>query len=116
VFALSFGFVGLSIVDKLKPILTGATVIVPDAITWLINIEMVTMFIITAGVFYHQSVKFLDIRYAKRPLSVAGPGGFAFDYLALVLTAAPFYLMAHALSPRSHTKSGICGSFWRTSI
>src|SRR5262249_31449577 len=55
VFALSFGFVGLSIVDKIKPILTDASAIVPDAVTWIVNIEMVTMFIVTAGVFYHQS-------------------------------------------------------------
>jgi hypothetical protein len=60
---------------------------------------MLVVFVITAGVFYHQSAKFLDIRYAKKPLSIAQPFGFAFDYLMLVLTVAPFYLMASAFHP-----------------
>ena len=60
---------------------------------------MLVVFVITAGVFYHQSAKFLDIRYAKKPLSIAQPFGSAFDYLMLVLTVAPFYLMASAFHP-----------------
>ncbi|MCK1539821.1 MULTISPECIES: hypothetical protein [unclassified Bradyrhizobium] len=58
---------------------------------------MAAVFLVTAAVFYHQSVKFLDIRYARQPLSAAHPWGFAADYLQLVLTAAPFFLMANSL-------------------
>lgn len=29
---------------------------------WLLNLEMTGVFVVSAGVFYHQSAKFLDIR------------------------------------------------------
>jgi heme/copper-type cytochrome/quinol oxidase subunit 2 len=67
---------------------------------------MVALFVITAGVFYHQSAKFLDIRYAKHPLAEAHPYGFALDYGVLILTVAPFFLMAHALAPSVTHKVG----------
>jgi len=96
VFALSFGIVGNGIFAKLKTTMLPPTTSPPTWL-WLLNIEMATVFLVTAAVFYHQSVKFLDIRYARQPLSAAHPWGFAADYLQLVLTAAPFFLMANSL-------------------
>lgn len=96
VFALSFGVVGNGVFAKLKTaILT--PVKSPPFWLWVLNVEMIVIFLVTAAVFYHQSVKFLDIRYARHPLSAAHPWGFAADYLQLVLTAAPFFLMANSL-------------------
>jgi hypothetical protein len=65
-----------------------------------------TVFLVTAAVFYHQSVKFLDICYAKAPHSEAHPWGFAADYIQLVLTAAPFFLMANSLASDVTNKVG----------
>jgi heme/copper-type cytochrome/quinol oxidase subunit 2 len=96
IFALSFGIVGNGIFAKLKTTMLPPTTSPPTWL-WLLNIEMATVFLVTAAVFYHQSVKFLDIRYARQPLSAAHPWGFAADYLQLVLTAAPFFLMANSL-------------------
>lgn len=98
VFALSFGVVATGAIDKLRPLLAAKAVAAPPLWLWLLSLEMIGVFVVTAGVFYHQSAKFLDIRYAKHPLSEAHPMGFATDYLILVLTVAPFYFMAHALS------------------
>jgi len=64
------------------------------------------VFVVTAG---HQSSKFLDVRYAKHPLSEAHPMGFATYHLILVLTVAPFYFMAHALSA---AVTHAVGYFW----
>ena len=99
IFAISFAVVGSAAVEKIRPTLTDTKADIPNLWIWLLNAEMIAVFIVTAGVFYHQSAKFLDIRYAKHPLSRAHPMGFAMDYLTLVLTAAPFFVMAHALSP-----------------
>jgi hypothetical protein len=99
VFALSFAAVANGAIDKLRPLLVGSQTTLPDLRIWLLNGEMVAVFVVTAGVFYHQSTKFLDIRYAKHPLSRAHPLGFALDYITLVLTVAPFFLMAHAFAP-----------------
>ena len=73
------------------------------------------MFLMTAAVFYHQSVKFLDIRYASLPLAQAHPCGFAIDYIQLVLTAAPFFLMANSLRLDSGFPTGMAlpQSDWR---
>lgn len=99
VFAISFGVMGTGVIAKLMPIATSAGNLVPTFEVLAVNIEMAAVFVITAAVFYHQSTKFLDIRYAKHPLAEAHPFGFALDYATLVLTAAPFFLMAHAFHP-----------------
>lgn len=96
VFALSFGIAGNGAYAKLKPVLLSGSQ--PPGWLWALNIEMMAVFLVTAAVFYHQSVKFLDIRYAKAPHSEAHPWGFAWDYIQLVLTAAPFFLMANSLA------------------
>jgi hypothetical protein len=98
VFAISFGVLGQNVIERLRPIFSDAHATVPPLAIWMIYGGMIGVFCITAGVFYHQSVKFLDVRYAKAPLTEAHPFGFAFDYAILVLTAAPFFLMAHSLN------------------
>ncbi|QQN65277.1 hypothetical protein JIR23_05625 [Bradyrhizobium diazoefficiens] len=77
VFALSFGIAGNGAYAKLKPVLVSGKS--SPGWLWALNIETMTVFLITAAVFYHQSVKFLDIRYAKAPHSEAHPWGFAAD-------------------------------------
>jgi hypothetical protein len=109
VFALSFGVVATGAIEKLRPLLTAPNVAAPPWWLWLLNLEMIGVFVVTAGVFYHQSAKFLDIRYAKHPLSQAHPMGFAADYIILVLTVAPFYFLAHALSA---SVTHVVGYFW----
>lgn len=109
VFAVSFTVLGNSLIEKLRPVLTNPLIPVPAADVWLLTGEMVLVYLVTAGVFYHQSTKFLDIRYAKHPLTEAHPFGFALDYATLVLTAAPFFLMAHSLSP---SVTGRVGFTW----
>lgn len=104
VFALSFGIAGNGAYTKLKPVLLSGNS--PPGWLWVLNIEMMAVFLVTAAVFYHQSVKFLDIRYAKTPLSEAHPWGFAADYIQLVLTAAPFFLMANSLGHEVTNKVG----------
>lgn len=76
VFALSFGVVATGAIEKLRPLLTTPDASAPPWWLWLLNLEMTGVFVVTAGVFYHQSAKFLDIRYAKDPLSEAHPMGF----------------------------------------
>jgi protein-S-isoprenylcysteine O-methyltransferase Ste14 len=98
VFALSFAALAGAAIDKLRPLMTEKVLPPPALLSWMLNIEMLVVFVVTAGVFYHQSTKFLDIRYAKHPWAEAHPLGFALDYLTLVLTAAPFFLMAHGFS------------------
>jgi uncharacterized membrane protein len=100
IFSISFGVLAQSVIGKLEPILTGDELAIPPLHTWILNGEMIAVFAITGGVFYHQSTKFLDIRYAKQPLSEAHPLGFAFDYAALAFTVAPFFLMAHFLDQK----------------
>lgn len=70
VFAASFGLAGAAIADKVRSVLTDATSF-PSPETVLINLEMTVVFVITAGVFYHKSARFLDIRYARHPLALA---------------------------------------------
>lgn len=98
VFAASFGLAGAAVAEKIRLVVAG-TAAFPPFETIAINIEMIVVFAVTAAVFYHQSAKFLDIRYARHPVALAHPWGFALDYGTLVLTAAPFFFMAHALSP-----------------
>jgi hypothetical protein len=105
VFALSFGIVGNGVFGKLKAALLPPGYVAPTWL-WILNIEMLVVFLVTAAVFYHQSVKFLDIRYARQPLSEAHPWGFAADYLQLVITVAPFFLMANSLGPEVTHKVG----------
>lgn len=106
VFALSFAAIAAAAIDKLRPLMTEQSLAAPPALSWMLNIEMLAVFVVTAGVFYHQSAKFLDIRYAKHPWAEAHPLGFALDYLTLVLTAAPFFLMAHGFSTQVTHKVG----------
>src|SRR5207237_867325 len=94
VFAVSFGVIGNGAVEKLKPLLIGDLSQVPSISVWLVDLEMLFVFLVTASVFFHQGAKYLDIRYARAPLSEAHPFGFAIDYLTIALTMAPFFLMA----------------------
>ena len=99
VFAISFGVIATGAIEKLRPILTNPAVPAPPLLTWSINIEMLEVSVITAGVFYHQGAKLLDTRYARHPLSEVHPFGFAWDYLTLVITMVPFFFMAHSFHP-----------------
>lgn len=75
VFALSFAIVVHGILARLNHVVLPPGASIP-AWRWLLNIEMVAVFMATAAVFYHQSLKFLDIRYAKEPLSETHLIGF----------------------------------------
>jgi len=98
IFSLSFALIGGGAIDKIKLVLIGQEPS-PAFDVWLLNAEMLTIFVITAGVFFHQSAKYLDNRYARHPLTPADPFGFARDYLTQALTVAPFFFMAFAFSP-----------------
>jgi hypothetical protein len=98
VFSMSFTLIGVGAYMKLGPVLTGTKHSPPFSI-WFLNGEMLLVFTITAGVFFHQSAKFLDIRYARHPLAIARPMRFAFDYFRQVTTVAPFFFMAYAFHP-----------------
>jgi protein-S-isoprenylcysteine O-methyltransferase Ste14 len=98
-FAISFAVLANSAIEKFRPLLTN-----PDSVTytwkvWLLNAELFSVFVVTAGVFYHQAVKFLDNRYARHPIAEVHPLGFAMDYLTLTITMVPFFFMAHSLNP-----------------
>ncbi|ESW82296.1 hypothetical protein X773_13015 [Mesorhizobium sp. LSJC285A00] len=110
VFAASFGIAGAAIAEKVRAVIIGSTEF-PNLGAILINFEMIIVFAITAGVFYHHSAKFLDIRYARHPLAITHPVGFALDYGTLVLTAAPFFFMAQALSPTVTNEIGYFAFF-----
>ena len=62
--------------------------------------ELTTAFVITAGLFYYQGDRFLDVSYARAPIADIKPAHFGIDYLVNVFTMAPFFLMANALSGR----------------
>jgi len=109
VFSLSFASIGAAAATKLLPILTGSPP--PPVGAWVLNAEMLLVFVVTAGVFFHQSAKFLDNRYARHPLSEANWLGFAMDYFTQVGTAAPFFFMAYAFSPLVTQKIGYIGFF-----
>lgn len=106
VFAISFGVAAGGAIEKMRPLLTDPGILAPPLIVWFINFEMLAVFVITAGVFYHQGTKFLDNRYARHPLTEAHPFGFAWDYLTLIITMVPFFFMAHALHPSISQKVG----------
>jgi hypothetical protein len=107
VFSLSFAIIGLGAINKLKDVFLAKSL--PSLSTWLLDAEMLTVFVITAGVFYHQSAKYLDNRYARAPSATVGPFGFAGDYIRQVLTAVPFYFMAFAFGP---DVTHAVGYFW----
>jgi hypothetical protein len=69
VFAISFGAAGLSVIDRLKPLLVDQTAPPRRLLPVLVDVEMVVIFGLTASVFFHQGAKFLDNRYAN---SLAG--------------------------------------------
>lgn len=87
VFALSFAIVVHGILARLNHVVLPPGASIP-LWRWLLNIEMVAVFMVTAAVFYHQSLKFLDIRYAKEPLSEAHPIGFRLRASAYALRAS----------------------------
>lgn len=64
----------------------------------LLNAEMTASFLITAGLFYYQGDRFLDIMFAREPLGVVTPFSFGLNYAINVCQMIPFYLMAHGLS------------------
>ena len=98
-FAISFGVLATSAIEELRPVLTNLSVPPRSTAAWLLIFEMWSVFVVTAGVFYHQGAKFLDNRYARHPISEVHPFGFAWDYLTLVITMVPFFFMAHSLHP-----------------
>lgn len=110
VFSLSFAAVAAGASAKLQPVLTG-TRHSPPLSVWFLNGEMLLVFVVTAGVFFHQSAKFLDNRYARHPLSKAHPFGFAWDYFIQVATVAPFFFMAFAFAPSVTREVGYLGFF-----
>ena len=99
IFAISFTVLGTGAFQKLTPLLTIAHTVSPSLAAWIINVEMLGLFVVTAGVFFHQGAKFLDHRYARQPLSQVHPLGFAWDYLTLVVTMVPFFFMAQSYGP-----------------
>lgn len=105
VFSLSFAAVAAGASAKLQPVLTG-TRHSPPLSVWFLNGEMLLV-----GVFFHQSAKFLDNRYARHPLSKAHPFGFAWDYFIQVATVAPFFFMAFAFAPSVTREVGYLGFF-----
>lgn len=96
IFAISFGAAGLAMIDKFVGAIRDGAPIFVDLKTLAVNTEMFIVFMVTAAIFYHQATKFLDHRYARKPLSVATKIGFAWDLFSIILTMVPFYFMANS--------------------
>ncbi|TPN84168.1 hypothetical protein FJ987_02790 [Mesorhizobium sp. CU2] len=107
-FAISFGVVAASTYEKIQNF---------DKIeqfgieSIILHAEMTIAFIITAGLFYYQGDRFLDVVYAKEPLAPVGPFQFGIDYLVNVFTMVPFFLMAHALAEKFTSAVGFTWFF-----
>jgi hypothetical protein len=105
-FALSFGIIASSTYEKIQGF---------DSITAInfgalfLHAELTVAFVVTAGLFYYQGDRFLDVVYAKEPLAPVGPLQFGVDYLVNVFTMVPFFLMAHALAKEF---TGTVGFTW----
>lgn len=106
VFAFSFGVVATGAYQKIENILVSPTDENISVWDFLLAAEMMAVFVVTAGVFYHQGAKSLDIRYAKHPLAKASPGGLAVDYFVQFGTMLPFYFMAYSLGAGVALKVG----------
>lgn len=108
-FALSFGLLAQGSAAKLTSALGGQSWTLRDG---LLHFEVTVVFALTAGLFYYQSDRFLDVALARRPLPDVSAGRFAFDYLVNVITMAPFYAMAFSLSLEvSRSSLGFTGYF-----
>ncbi|NDW05871.1 hypothetical protein [Jiella pacifica] len=106
VFSLSFGLAASRIFERLGPTLTDPTQPFPTIGVLLVHLEMTSVFAVTAALFFHQGAKFLDIRYAKEPISTPTPAGFAFDFGVQMLTMVPFYAMAFSFGKDVIASSG----------
>lgn len=95
-FALSFGAVVKAGFEKLSAF--AEPTVAPHWLAFGVHTELTLAFMVTAGLFYYQGDRFLDVAYAKAPLRDVGPMEFGVDYLTNVLTMMPFFLMANALS------------------
>ncbi|CAM3780231.1 hypothetical protein G6L26_024350 (plasmid) [Agrobacterium radiobacter] len=94
-FSLSFAIVAQGAATKI----TTATIAGDFSLqALLLNAEMTASFLITAGLFYYQGDRFLDIMFAREPLGVVTPFNFGLNYAINVCQMIPFYLMAHGLS------------------
>lgn len=93
-FSLSFGIVALESFKKISPFADSAAYAFWPLV---LHVEITVSFIFTAGLFYYQGDRYLDIVYAKHPLAPAKASHFGADYFVNVFTMIPFYLMAHAL-------------------
>lgn len=105
-FALSFSVLATGTIEKMNGALTGD---VWPVRTIFLHIEISLAFAMTAGLFYYQGDRFLDVVLAKKPLATVTAADFAFSYLVNVLTMAPFYLMAHGLG---YVSAGSGGFTW----
>ncbi len=95
-FALSFAVLANGVALKLTSAGEGEAWTLQEI---LAHIEVTLIFALTAGLFYYQSDRFLDVALARRPLPEVSAWKFAGSYLVNVVTMAPFYLMALALGP-----------------
>lgn len=93
-FALSFAVLAQGVAEKLTSVLSGEPWTFREAI---VHVEMTIVFALTAGLFYYQSDRVLDVALARKPPPDVSAWQFAGRYLGNVVTMAPFYLMAFAL-------------------
>lgn len=77
----------------------------------LLNTEMTVSFLITAGLFYYQGDRFLDIMFAREPLGEITRFHFGLNYAINVCQMIPIYLMAHGLSYDNTIKVGFTWYF-----
>lgn len=107
-FAISFGVVAASTYEKIQDFEKLSEISIE---TLFLHAEITIAFIVTAGLFYYQGDRFLDVVYAKEPLAPVGPFQFGIDYLVNVFTMVPFFLMAHALAGKFTSTVGFTWFF-----
>jgi hypothetical protein len=106
-FSISFGVLAAGTFDKLSHFSSGI-----DSYNWpdfFTHAELTIAFVITAGLFYYQGDRVLDVAFAKSPLQKVGPATFGIEYCVNVFTMAPFYLLAQSLSKALTQETGF---FW----
>ena len=107
-FALSFGVAASATYSKIDSFLG---YIHFDWVAIFVHSELTVAFVITAGLFYYQGDRFLDVVYARAPIADTSPVNFAIDYLVNVLTMTPFYLIAHSLDEKFTASVGFTWYF-----
>lgn len=111
IFAISFTVAGMGMVRKLIPIFTDPSAKLPEPVYWIVNIEMLLIFAVTAGLFFYQGDKFLDNHLARHPVPKPRRSYIAIRYLVLVATMIPFFLMANSLTAEVTGKVGFLWFF-----